>query len=132
MFVLFTSQQNLRLRYPPNKTSFNFLFDGKPMKLLWMYNFNIIKSSPTDKIFFLSRYSFEGVLQAIYGFDRGALDCKNVCLISKAADVLEEMDVENAKFYVDFIVLCIFFVIIRIGCYFVLRWRVKSQRWGLL
>lgn len=78
--------------------------------------------------FFIFRYSFEGVLQAIYGFDRGALDCKAVCLISKAADVLEQMDVENAKFYVDFIVLCIFFVIIRIGCYFVLRWRVKSQR----
>ncbi|XP_014787014.1 ATP-binding cassette subfamily G member 4 [Octopus bimaculoides] len=76
-----------------------------------------------------TRYSFEGVLQAIYGFDRGALDCENkVCLFQKATDVLEEMDVQHAKFYVDFIVLCIFFVIIRIGCYFVLRWRVKAQR----
>lgn len=91
-------------------------FDTIPPYLQWLSYVSYI------------RYSFEGVLQAIYGFDRGALDCKNVCLISKAADVLEQLDVEHAKFYVDFIVLCIFFVIIRIGCYFVLRWRVKSQR----
>ena len=75
------------------------------------------------------RYSFEGVLQAIYGFDRDTLECeKQPCYFSKPEEILEQMDVQNAKFYIDFIVLCAFFVILRVGCYFVLRWRVKAER----
>ncbi|XP_076438620.1 ATP-binding cassette sub-family G member 4-like isoform X2 [Babylonia areolata] len=75
------------------------------------------------------RYSFEGVLQAIYGRDRGELDCsEQQCIFTQASDVLEELDVQHAEFYLDFIILCIFFIILRIGCYLVLRWRVKSQR----
>ncbi|XP_069115783.1 ATP-binding cassette sub-family G member 1-like [Argopecten irradians] len=75
------------------------------------------------------RFSFEGVLQAIYGNDRESLDCdKEQCMFNMPEQILKEMDVEEAKFYIDFIVLCVFFVILRIGCYFVLRWRVKAQR----
>ena len=75
------------------------------------------------------RYSFEGVLQAIYGRDRGELECgEQHCIFSQASDVLEQLDVQHAEFYLDFIILCIFFVALRIGCYLVLRWRVKSQR----
>lgn len=75
------------------------------------------------------RYSFEGVLQAIYGRDRGKLDCsEDTCIFKQASDVLEELDVQHAEFYLDFIILCIFFVALRVGCYLVLRWRVKSQR----
>jgi hypothetical protein len=78
----------------------------------------------------LCRYSFEGVLQAIYGFDREPLDCekldeKHQCIFKEADDILKELDVENAKFYIDFIVLCSFFVVLRVACYMVLRWRVK-------
>lgn len=76
------------------------------------------------------RYSFEGVLQAIYGQNRGKLDCsEEQCIFKQATDVLEELDVQHAEFYLDFIILCIFFVTLRVGCYLVLRWRVKSQRW---
>ncbi|XP_074652284.1 ATP-binding cassette sub-family G member 1-like [Tubulanus polymorphus] len=76
------------------------------------------------------RYSFEGVLQAIYGFDREPLYCETdkYCHFSKAGDVLKELDVDSARFYIDFIVLCAFFVVLRGGCYLVLRWRVKAQR----
>lgn len=79
------------------------------------------------------RYSFEGTLQAIYGLDRGELDCdhaKNTrpCLFQEGEDVLREMDVMDARFHIDFIILCAFFVVLRGGCYFVLRWRVKAQR----
>lgn len=77
------------------------------------------------------RYSFEGVLHAIYGFDRENLECAEdqpvKCQFNKPKDILEQWDVENV-FYVDFIILCTFFIILRIGCYFVLRWRVKSER----
>ncbi|ESO83360.1 hypothetical protein LOTGIDRAFT_133605 [Lottia gigantea] len=92
-------------------------FDTIPVYLQWLSYISYI------------RYSFEGALQAIYGFDRGALDCdEKICIFQKAADVLKELDVEHAEFWLDFIILCIFFVILRIGCYLVLRWKVKAQR----
>lgn len=84
-----------------------------------------------DLFWLFYRYSFEGVLQAIYGFDRDTLECeKQPCYFSKPEEILQQMDVQDAKFYIDFIVLCAFFVILRVGCYFVLRWRVKAERWG--
>lgn len=77
------------------------------------------------------RYSFEGVLQAIYGLDREPLDCSEddpqACIFVDPKGMLRTMDVENAKFYIDFIVLAAFFVVLRIGCYFVLRWRVRVR-----
>jgi ATP-binding cassette subfamily G (WHITE) protein 1 len=79
----------------------------------------------------MRRYSFEGTLQAIYGFDREPLDCdKNVteiyqCRFRDPSEVLKELDVDQAKFHIDFIALCAFFVLLRIGCYVMLRWRVK-------
>ena len=81
-------------------------------------------------IFFIFyRYSFEGVLQAIYGFDRENLDCdEEHCAMRSPENILEALDVDEAKFYIDFIILCIFFIILRISCYFILRWRVKAQR----
>jgi ATP-binding cassette, subfamily G (WHITE), member 1 len=75
------------------------------------------------------RYAFEGVLQAIYGFDRPPLACDPedaMCKIMASPEkILEELDVAGAKFYMDFIWLCVFFVVIRIACYIVLWWRVK-------
>ncbi|KAL3886952.1 hypothetical protein ACJMK2_026908 [Sinanodonta woodiana] len=92
-------------------------FDTIPSYLQWLSYVSYI------------RYSFEGVLQAIYGFDRENLVCdQQFCNYKKAKDILSTMDVENAKFHVDFIVLCVYFVILRVSCYFVLRWRVKAQR----
>lgn len=82
------------------------------------------------------RYAFEGVLQAIYGFDREQLECKlkdnssleeqQLCHLNKSPKkILEQLDVEDAKFYMDFTWLCVFFIVLRIACYIVLRWRVK-------
>lgn len=80
------------------------------------------------------RYAFEGTLQAVYGFDRESLDCEKdisspECRHFNPETILSDLDVDKAKFYVDFIVLCVFFVVLRVSCYFVLRWRVKAQRW---
>ena len=78
---------------------------------------------------FRCRYSFEGVLQAIYGYDRDTLECNaDYCHFREPKDVLEELDVADAKFYVDFAVLVGYFVILRGLCYLVLRYRLKSQR----
>jgi ABC-type multidrug transport system ATPase subunit/ABC-type multidrug transport system permease subunit len=92
-------------------------FDTMPKYLQWLSYLSYI------------RYSFEGVLQAIYGYNREPLNCekddKKQCIFQEGDDILKELDVEHAKFYIDFIVLCSFFVILRIACYLVLRWRVK-------
>ncbi|CAH1795936.1 unnamed protein product [Owenia fusiformis] len=75
------------------------------------------------------RYSFEGVLQAIYGFSRENLECEeDFCPLKKPLDVLKRLDVDESRFYIDFLVLCGFFVLFRTGCYFVLRWKVKSEK----
>jgi len=73
------------------------------------------------------RYSFEGVLQAIYGFDREPLKCetKENCQFPTGEAVLTVFDVDDAKYYMDFIILCIFFILLRFLCYIVLRMRIK-------
>ena len=77
----------------------------------------------TQTLLVACRYGFEGMLQAIYGFDREPLDCEHddtrQCLFQQPDDVLRKLDVEYARFYVDFAILCSFFVALRAGCYFV-------------
>lgn len=92
-------------------------FDTIPEYLRWLSYISYI------------RYSFEGVLQAIYGFERENLDCDTeFCAMKSPNNILESLDVDEAKFYIDFIILCIFFIVLRVSCYFVLRWRVKAQK----
>ncbi|XP_060567812.1 ATP-binding cassette sub-family G member 1-like isoform X2 [Ruditapes philippinarum] len=96
-------------------------FDTIPIYLQWITYMSYIG------------YAFEGVLQAVYGFDREALECEKAaqspeCRYIVSENVLTDLDVSNAKFYIDFIALCVFFIVLRVSCYFVLRWRVKAQR----
>lgn len=98
-----------------------------PLDLYIIYSMYSIIILCSRRVF---RYAFEGVLQAIYGFDRDPLKCEPVddamCkILESPKKILEELDVEDAKFYMDFIWLCVFFVGLRIACYIVLWWRVK-------
>lgn len=75
------------------------------------------------------RYGFEGVLLSIYGFGRPNLECSEAfCYLKSPSKVLEQLDIAEVNIYMDAGVLLLYFVIVRILGYFILRWKVRKNR----
>ncbi|XP_061448421.1 ATP-binding cassette sub-family G member 4 isoform X2 [Rhineura floridana] len=75
------------------------------------------------------RYGFEGVILTIYSLERDELECKVPdCPFKDPIKILKQLDVEEAKLYLDFLILGIFFVVLRLLAYLTLKYKVKSER----
>nr|XP_054760545.1 ATP-binding cassette subfamily G member 4-like [Lytechinus pictus] len=73
------------------------------------------------------RYSYEGVMVSVYGLDRGPIPCKSQdhCIFETAQDILDELDIGSDNLKLDFGVLAVFFIVLRVICYCILRMKVK-------
>ncbi|XP_050077323.1 ATP-binding cassette sub-family G member 4-like [Anopheles maculipalpis] len=75
------------------------------------------------------RYSFEGAMQAIYGFDRANLPCSgDFCYFSKVPKFLESFDMLENTFVMDVCGLLGWVFVLHVALYASLAWRLKRTR----
>lgn len=75
------------------------------------------------------RWGFQGVVLAIYGFDRGVLHCSTgYCHFKYPVKFLEELDMDGGHYWVCVVCLVGIFLVLRTVGYFVLRFKLKSER----
>ena len=76
------------------------------------------------------RYGFEGAIVSLYGFNRTAMPCSRSfsCPYPTPQEFLKDMSMDKAEYWIDATALIGFFLVIRIAAYFVLRFKLLSNR----
>lgn len=74
------------------------------------------------------RYGFEGCMLSVYGFGREDLDCsQEYCYFRSPTKFLQFFEMQNSLYWVDFVVLVVYYLVVRFLTYFVLRWKLKTK-----
>uniref|UniRef100_T1ITI8 ABC transporter domain-containing protein n=1 Tax=Strigamia maritima TaxID=126957 RepID=T1ITI8_STRMM len=100
-------------------SGFFVTFDAIPNYLQWMSYSSYV------------RYSFEGSLLAIYGYDRKKMKCspgEQYCVLADPKKFLKVMAVDGGELYIDFVVLFGIFVVLRLVAFIVLKWKLYTVR----
>ncbi|XP_058453457.1 ATP-binding cassette sub-family G member 4-like [Malaya genurostris] len=74
------------------------------------------------------RYSFEGAMQAIYGFDRANIPCEKFCYFGKVSKFLESFDMAENKFTMDVSGLLVWVFVLHVALYASLAIRLKRNQ----
>nr|VZI45356.1 unnamed protein product [Spirometra erinaceieuropaei] len=81
-----------------------------------------------------TRYAFEGAMKGIYGGNRSTLNCTksqrspvSIPCIPNPQSVLSFLNISSYNFIIDFTVLNIFFIFLRVLCFIVLYAKAKSS-----
>lgn len=77
------------------------------------------------------RYGLEGLITALYGFNRGTLYCpptEILCEFGAPPVLLQTMQMKHAVFWIDFLALIIILVFLKITTYYLLRQRLRPNK----
>lgn len=75
------------------------------------------------------RYGLEGMVMAVYGNGRKAMECPSdvvFCEIRYPDELLKLVGMENVNYWFDIVALTVILVFLKILCYFLLRMRLST------
>lgn len=88
-----------------------------PKAMHWLFHTSYLK------------YSLEGMMLAVYGYERGKMQCNaEYCHFRSPSKFLEELGMDGGEYWLDASVLICLLVLIRFATYFILKWRLKHAR----
>ncbi|XP_063701288.1 ATP-binding cassette subfamily G member 4-like [Culicoides brevitarsis] len=117
----------------------NAMFTGPcllvPLMLLSVYNIgggisNVPKYMRVLMSVSYLRYGMEGVIDAIYGYGRGDMECPDeevFCPYKKPSFLKQIMGFEEVNFFTSLVALIFFYVIFNLAAFYLIRRRVMCQ-----
>ncbi|KAF4518790.1 hypothetical protein B566_EDAN005411 [Ephemera danica] len=75
------------------------------------------------------KYALEGMMMAVYGFNRPKLSCdEDYCHFKQPRTFLEALGMDKGNFWIDFGFLFALLLILRVLTFLVLKWRIRHIR----
>ncbi|XP_046663977.1 ATP-binding cassette sub-family G member 1-like isoform X2 [Homalodisca vitripennis] len=87
--------------------------------------------SPLQWLFHISylKYGLEGLMLAIYGYDRGRIACSDdYCHFRKPSKFLKEMDMSDASYILALGVVVSMYLVIKVVTFYMLRYQLSHRR----